>query len=90
MKENYDFSQGKRGAIIPTASHQAKVNLTLDQNVIDWFKSKVNESGGGDYHQLINQVLQDYINQETRDYQNSQARINNDDYNSFNLGTIKT
>ncbi len=67
MKENYDFSQGKRGAVIPTSSHQIKVNLTLDKEIIDWFKAKVNQLEGGDYHQLINQVLQEYIKQNEDD-----------------------
>jgi uncharacterized protein (DUF4415 family) len=64
MKDNYDFSQGKRGAIIPTPSHQIKVNLTLDKEIIEWFQIKINESGGGDYHQLINLALKDYIKKE--------------------------
>lgn len=64
MKENYDFSQGKRGAIIPTPSDQIKVTITLDKEIIKWFQSKVHESGGGNYHQLINQALQDYIQEK--------------------------
>jgi uncharacterized protein (DUF4415 family) len=66
MQENYDFSQGKRGAVIPTPSHQVKVNLTLDKEIIEWFQAKVNELEGGDYHQLINHALQDYIKKEEK------------------------
>ena len=66
MQENYDFSQGKRGAVIPTSSNKIKVNLTLDKEIIDWFQAKVNELEGGDYHQLINQVLQDHIKKEEK------------------------
>lgn len=66
MQENYDFSQGKRGAVIPSLSSQIKVSLTLDKDIIDWFQTKVNESGGGDYHQLINNALQEYIKKEEK------------------------
>ncbi len=67
MQENYDFSPGKRGAVIPTPSHQIKVNLTLDKEIIEWFQAKVNELEGGDYHQLINHVLQNHIKKEKKD-----------------------
>ncbi len=66
MQENYDFSKGNRGAVIPTPSNKIKVNLTLDKEIIDWFQAKVNELEGGDYHQLINHVLQDYIKKEEK------------------------
>ena len=66
MQENYDFSKGNRGAVIPTPSHKIKVNLTLDKEIIDWFQAKVNELEGGDYHQLINHALQDYIKKEEK------------------------
>ncbi len=71
MKDNYDFSQGKRGAVIPTPSHQMKVNITLDKDVIEWFQAKVNESGGGDYHQLMNHALKDYIKKEENTLQSA-------------------
>ncbi|NES85231.1 MAG: hypothetical protein F6K10_29590 [Moorea sp. SIO2B7] len=66
MQENYDFSKGKRGAVIPTPSYQIKVNLILDKEIIDWFQAKVNELEGDDYHQLINHVLQDYIKKDEK------------------------
>ena len=71
MKDNYDFSQGKRGAVIPTPSHQVKINLTLDKEIIEWFQAKVNKSGGGDYHQLISDALKDYIRQEKNTLQST-------------------
>jgi hypothetical protein len=52
MKDNYDFSQGKRGAVVPIEPHQIRVTLSLDKDIINWFRSKVPESGGGDYHKL--------------------------------------
>jgi uncharacterized protein (DUF4415 family) len=64
MKDNYDFSQGKRGAVVPMEPHQIRITLSLDKDIIDWFRSKVHESGGGDYHELINQALQQYIKYE--------------------------
>jgi hypothetical protein len=71
MKDNYDFSQGKRGAIVPIASNQIKVNIVLEKEVVDWFRAKIHQQGGGDYDNLINEVLREYIKQEgTIIYQN--------------------
>ncbi len=64
MKENYDFSQGKRGAVVPIPSSQVKITLPLDKDIIDWFQVRIHELGGGDYHELINQALRDYINHQ--------------------------
>ncbi|WP_013322895.1 hypothetical protein [Gloeothece verrucosa] len=64
MKDNYDFSQGKRGAVVPIFPDQIRVNLPLDKDILDWFRAKVNEQGGGDDHELINKALQKYIEQE--------------------------
>jgi len=66
MKDNYDFSQGKRGAVIPTSPHQIKINIELDRDILNWFQAKVHEAGGGDYHELINQALREHIQQQPR------------------------
>ncbi|MBZ8178540.1 BrnA antitoxin family protein [Oscillatoria salina IIICB1] len=61
MKDNYDFSKGKKGAMIPISEKQIKVNIPLDKEILDWFRTKVHAMGGGDYQALINQALHEYI-----------------------------
>lgn len=59
MKEEYDFSQGKRGAVVPIPLGKTRINLVIDDEILDWFRAQV--SGGGDYLALINEALRQYI-----------------------------
>jgi uncharacterized protein (DUF4415 family) len=61
MKEEYDFSQGKRGAVIPMPAGKERITIRLDTEVLNWFRQQVNDQGGGNYQTMINQVLVDYV-----------------------------
>ncbi|TXH78779.1 MAG: hypothetical protein E6Q85_01140 [Thiothrix sp.] len=56
MKDHYDFSQGKRGAVAKTTKE--KITIRLDPEIIDWFKAQV--EGGGNYQSLIAADLLDF------------------------------
>ncbi len=47
MKKRYDFSKGKRGAVLPSAPHKTRITIRLDADVIAWFRDQVNRAGGG-------------------------------------------
>lgn len=66
MKETteYDFSKGQRGAVSPLGTGQIRVTLTLDEEILEWFRAKVNANGGGDYSALINAALREHIANE--------------------------
>lgn len=66
MNDEYNFSQGKRGAVKPIPPHQTRLMVVLDNEILDWFRTQVEESGGGDYQQLINQVLREYIKLQSK------------------------
>jgi uncharacterized protein (DUF4415 family) len=61
MKPEYDFSKGKRGAVIPTPPGKERITIRLDHEVLEWFRQQVNARGGGNYQTLINQALREYI-----------------------------
>lgn len=75
MKKEYDFSTGKRGAIDPIKPNQTKVIITLDNDIIDWFRDEVNRNNGGDYQKLINDVLKHYINEQNESLETMLRRI---------------
>jgi len=65
MKAKYDFSKGKRGAVLPSSGKKVRITIRLDRDIIDWFRSKVEEKGGGNYQTMLNDALRTYIeNQE--------------------------
>jgi len=61
MKLNYDFSKARRGAVNPTPGNKVRITIRLDKDIVEWFKSRVEESGGGNYQTLINNALREYI-----------------------------
>lgn len=68
MKEKImatDFSKGKRGPVVQPDPNKTRITIRLDTDIIDHFKGIVNESGGGNYQTLINNVLRDHL--EARD-----------------------
>lgn len=61
MKERYDFSSGKRGAIDPLPKGKTRITIRLDDDVLDWFRGEVDAAGGGNYQTLINNALREYV-----------------------------
>jgi uncharacterized protein (DUF4415 family) len=59
MKEEYDFSEGKRGAVIPTTG-KTRVTIYLDDEIVQRFKSQSEQTGKG-YQTLINDALNAYL-----------------------------
>ena len=60
MKQEYDFNQRKRGAVVQTKG-KTRITTYLDNDVLDAFRSLSEEAGRG-YQTLINEVLRDYVN----------------------------
>ena len=65
MKDEYDFSQGKRGAIDPLPAGKTRITIRLDDDIIDWFRQQVEQGGGGNYQTMMNQALHEYIERQT-------------------------
>ena len=61
MKAKYDFSKGKRGAVLPSSGKKVRITIRLDRDIIDWFRSKVEEQGGGNYQTMLNDALRTYM-----------------------------
>ena len=75
MRKEYDFSSGKRGAVIPVAKGKTRITIRLDEDLVDWFKARVNEAGGGNYQTLINAALREYVEQKTEPLEDVIRRV---------------
>jgi len=64
MKKEYDFSKAKRGAVSPAPKGKARITIRLDEDILDWFRRKVNEAGGGNYQTMINAALREHISRQ--------------------------
>ena len=64
MKKEYNFSQGKRGAVVPAPKGKTRITIRIDDDILEWFRGEVEAMGGGNYQTLINQALRDYLTQQ--------------------------
>jgi uncharacterized protein (DUF4415 family) len=65
MAEAYDFTHAKRGPVITPAPGKTRITIRLDNDILQWFHSRVNTQGGGSYQALINRALWTDITQES-------------------------
>jgi uncharacterized protein (DUF4415 family) len=56
MEAEYDFSQGKRGAINPTPASKTRITIRLDDEILEWFREQTHRAGGGNYQTMINEL----------------------------------
>jgi uncharacterized protein (DUF4415 family) len=75
MEDEYDFSQGKRGAIEPTPPGKTRITIRLDDDVLAWFREQVHSAGGGNYQTLINDALREYIQQRREPLEETLRRV---------------
>lgn len=60
-----DFTDGKRGPVVPVEPGKTKISIRLDNRVLDYFRNIVEKAGGGNYQTLINDVLLEHMHQQT-------------------------
>jgi uncharacterized protein (DUF4415 family) len=65
MKDQYDFSKGKRGRVLPPepeAEGKTRITIRLDQDIVDRFLAMAERAGGATgYQTLINAALREYL-----------------------------
>ncbi len=75
MKAKYDFSKGRRGAVLPTPGNKVRITIRLDRDIIDWFRSKVEEQGGGNYQTMLNDALRTYMEHQEQSFEEVIRRV---------------
>ncbi len=61
MQKEYDFSKGKRGAVVPVAKGKRRITIRIDDDVLSWFRDQVEQAGGGNYQTLMNSALREHV-----------------------------
>jgi uncharacterized protein (DUF4415 family) len=75
MKREYDFSNGKRGAVVKVPPGKTRVTIRLDTDLLDWFRNEVDKAGGGNYQSLINLALRDFVSRSREPLENTLRRV---------------
>jgi hypothetical protein len=59
MRKQYDFSDGRRGAVLPSAG-KTRITIMLDDEILEHFRSRAEAAGIG-YQTMINSALREAI-----------------------------
>ncbi len=59
MKREYDFSKGKRRAILPTKG-KTRITIFIDDSVLAEFRTRAEKAGTG-YQTMINEALRAFL-----------------------------
>ena len=59
MRAEYDFSKGKRGAVIPQKG-KTRISIFIDNSVLDEFRTRAEKAGTG-YQTMMNDALRKYL-----------------------------
>ena len=86
MREEYDFSKGRRGAIEPALPGKTRITIRLDNDLLDWFRKEVDEMGGGNYQTLINAALREYVMQKKEPIEEILRRVVREELSHYQGG----
>ena len=72
---NEDFIKGKRGSIVKADPNKIRITIRLDGDIIEHFKKRVHDAGGGNYQTLLNDTLRQYIQSETEPLEDTLRKV---------------
>ena len=75
MKQEYHFSKGKRGPVVPVPQGKTRVTIRLDDDLLDWFRNEVDKAGGGNYQTLINLALREFVSLSREPLESTLRRV---------------
>jgi hypothetical protein len=61
MRAEYDFSKGKRGAIIPQKG-KTRISIFIDNAVLEAFRARAEAAGTG-YQTMMNEALRRFLSE---------------------------
>ena len=64
MRAEYDFSKGKRGAVMPQRG-KTRISIFIDNSVLDEFRTRAEKAGTG-YQTMMNDALRKYLSETDR------------------------
>jgi hypothetical protein len=50
MKEGYDLSEGKRGAVVPVPPSKERITILPDKDIVEYFHTEVCRAGSAPTH----------------------------------------
>jgi hypothetical protein len=75
MKKEYDFSQGRRGAVLKTPPGKTRITIRIDDDILRWFRVHVEKAGGGSYQTAMNDALRRFMDSSENHVEQAIRRV---------------
>jgi uncharacterized protein (DUF4415 family) len=75
MQKEYDFSDAKRGPVIPPSKGKTRITIRIDDDILDWFREQVHAAGGCNYQSMINDALRSVVEERKRPLETILRRV---------------
>jgi uncharacterized protein (DUF4415 family) len=75
MRDACDFSDGKRGPVLSSQSGKTRITIRLDDDILEWFKARGQEAGGGNYQSEVNAALRGHIESKRESLESKLRRV---------------
>ena len=73
------ISAGANADFVPVPAGKTCVTIRLDDDILDWFRERVDQAGGGNYQSLINQTLKDFVSRAREPLESTLRRVIRDE-----------
>src|SRR5260370_40171024 len=54
MKKEYDFSKGRRGAVLEAPPGKTRITIRIDDDILRWFRTQADMAGDGSNQTAMN------------------------------------
>jgi uncharacterized protein (DUF4415 family) len=75
MKDEYNFSEAKRGSVVEVPEGKTRITIRIDSDILNWFREQVHKRGGGNYQTLLNEALREYIGSKKTDIEKTLRKV---------------
>jgi uncharacterized protein (DUF4415 family) len=75
MRKHYDFSNAKRGPVVPPSPGKTRITIRLDDDVLAWFRAQAHSTDGGNYQTQINDALRAFVQERKKPLETVLRRV---------------
>ena len=90
MKKQYDFRDGRRGAVLGVAPGKTRITIRIDDDILQWFRGQAHKAGGGSYQTLINDALRSFAESAEQNLEDTLRRVLREELPRYRVQSKRT
>jgi hypothetical protein len=86
MKKEYDFSHGRRGAVLAAPPGKTRITIRIDDDILQWFRVQIHKAGGGSYQTAMNDALRRFMESSENHLERAIRRVLREELSRYRAG----